>query len=73
MNRVSNCCPYSTVGAAFYVKCCRKRLNHVTVLLIHKTLSDELNINSIVNAFASANDTRKDMNSDYRLHLCCCC
>jgi len=38
------------------------RLNHVTVLHIHiKTLTDELNINSIVNAFASANDTRKDM------------
>ena len=36
------------------------RLNHVTVLYIHKTLTDEL-INSIVNAFASANDTRKDM------------
>ena len=29
MNRVSNCCPYSTVGAAFYVKCCPKRFNHV--------------------------------------------
>jgi len=37
------------------------RLNHVTVLHIHKTVTDELNINSIVNAFASANDTRKDM------------
>jgi len=37
------------------------RLNHVTVLSIHKTVTDELNINSIVNAFASANDTRKDM------------
>ena len=37
------------------------RLDHVTVLHIHKTLTDELNINSIVNEFASANDTRKDM------------
>jgi len=36
------------------------RLNHVTVLHIHKTLTDELNINSIVNAFVSANDARKD-------------
>ena len=36
------------------------RLNHVTVLYIHKTLTDEL-INSIENAFASANDTRKYM------------
>jgi len=32
-----------------------------SVLHIHKTLTDELNINCIVNAFASANDTRKDM------------
>jgi len=61
MNRVSNCCHYFTVGATSYVKCCRKRLNHITVLYIHKTLADELNINSIVNAFAPANDTRKDM------------
>jgi len=30
-------------------------------LHIHKTLTDELNIECIVNTFASANDTRKDM------------
>ena len=36
------------------------RLNHVTVLHIHKTLTDKLNINSIVNVFASAIDARKD-------------
>ena len=36
------------------------KLNHVTVLHIHKTLTDELNIISIVNAFASDNNARKD-------------